>query len=82
MHPIAGLIEPRMAELLAMEHYRLHVIERWPTGANKDAALAGIRSALAGLLRASSGDTTRWICIVCGSQVTEYADGAALAAAA
>ena len=82
MHPIGSFTEPRMAELLAMEHYRLHVIERWPEGANKDAALAGIRSALASLLRSSSGDTAHWACIVCGSVLARCADRAALAVAA
>ncbi len=76
MHAISSFTESRMAELLSMEHYRLHNVERWPEGANKDTALAGIRSALVGLLRACSGDTAGWACIVCGSSLFQRADRA------
>jgi hypothetical protein len=54
-----------IAEWLAMEHYRLHTIERWPEGANKDAALASVRSALEGLLRCESPPAAPWECMVC-----------------
>jgi hypothetical protein len=37
--------------MLSFEHYRLHVIERWPDGAAKDAAMNAVRSAIGGLLR-------------------------------
>jgi hypothetical protein len=55
-----------LTESLAMEHYRLHVIERWPEGDQKDAALGGVQSALDGLLRAETHDAPEWRCIVCG----------------
>jgi hypothetical protein len=56
-----------LSEALAMEHYRLHIIEQWPDGANRDAALAGVRSALDGLAASQSGGLAAWVCIVCGS---------------
>jgi hypothetical protein len=58
--------EPRVVESLAMEHYRLHTIERWPEGAAKEAALAGVRSALKALLRPEFRAAADWTCIVCG----------------
>jgi hypothetical protein len=73
----------RVAESLAMEHHRLHIIERWPEGANKDAALASIRSALAGLLRSESVvGTSAWACIVCGAEWRRLPVRAAFAVAA
>lgn len=36
---------------LAMEHYRLHVIEAWPESRAKEAALASARSCIEGLIR-------------------------------
>jgi hypothetical protein len=39
------------SEWIAMEHYRLHTVETWPESSRKDATLAAIHSALAGLLR-------------------------------
>jgi hypothetical protein len=36
-------------EWLAVEHYRLHVVEEWPDGPHKHAALAGIHSTLESL---------------------------------
>lgn len=59
-----------VAEWLAMEHYRLHVIERWPEGTEKEAALASVRSAVEGLLRNGSADTAQWSCLVCGRRPT------------
>jgi hypothetical protein len=38
-------------EWIFMERYRLHTVESWPESPYKDATLAAIRSALAGLLR-------------------------------
>lgn len=55
-----------LTESLAMEHYRLHVIEHWPDGEKKEAALAGVQSAIEGLLRTQCGDLTQWRCVVCG----------------
>jgi hypothetical protein len=69
-------------ESLAMEHYRLHLIERWPDGANKDAAIAGVRSALEGLLRSECRNTAQWACIVCGARVRAAPDRTVFAVAA
>ena len=52
-------------ELLAMEHYRLHVIERWPAGLRKSTALAAVRSAIESLCCGEPDDST-WECVVCG----------------
>jgi hypothetical protein len=47
---------------LAMEHYRIHVMELWPDGPEKEAGLASARSALESLIqimpRASFACTT------------------------
>lgn len=55
-----------LSESLAMEHYRLHVIEAWPEGATKEAALASVRSAIRGLL--VSQGSSAWVCVVCGGE--------------
>jgi hypothetical protein len=52
-------------ELLAMEHYRLHVIERWPAGLRKNTALEAVRSAIESL-RGGEPDDSTWKCVVCG----------------
>jgi hypothetical protein len=49
---------------IAMEHYRLHVIETWADGPRKDVALAAIRSALEGLGRLMPD--LSFECCVCG----------------
>jgi hypothetical protein len=51
---------------LAMEHYRLHLIEQWPAGAQKEAALASVHSSLKSLLRGDIGQQAAWTCVVCG----------------
>ena len=60
---------------LAMEHYRLHLMEQWRDGPVKEAGLAAARWALAGLER-SVPARTRFVCNVCatrrGSNVIEY----------
>ena len=53
------------SESLAMEHYRLHVIERWPAGLRKNTALAAVRSAIESL-RCGQPDDSTWECMVCG----------------
>ena len=52
---------PRVTESLAMDHYRLHIIERWPEGAHKDAALSSVRCSLAGLFRRSEFSAPRFL---------------------
>ena len=66
IEPLRKGAEPRVAESLAMEHYRLHTIEQWPEGAAKEAALASVRSALSALLRQEFRGAADWTCIVCG----------------
>lgn len=39
------------SEWLAFEHYRLLVIEEWPDGPRRDAALAAVRLTIDSLLR-------------------------------
>lgn len=54
-------------EWLAMEHYRIHLMEEWPESARKDAGLVAARAALQGLeLSAPSGGT--FVCDVCASR--------------
>ena len=52
-------------ELLAMEHYRLHVMEQWPAGPRKNTAVAAVRSAIESL-RCGQPDDSTWECVVCG----------------
>ena len=54
-------------EWIAMEHHRLHLIEEWPDGPHKDAALAAIHSALEGLLRTHRAGNLP-VCEVCLSR--------------
>jgi hypothetical protein len=48
---------------IATEHYRLHLVERWPNSPHKDATLAAIYSALASLEQDSRSASQE--CIVC-----------------
>jgi hypothetical protein len=50
----------------AVEHHRLHIIETWPEGPRRQSALAAVRSALHGLLRAGP-DLECFDCYVCMS---------------
>jgi len=59
---------------LASEHSRIHLIEQWPDGPRKTAALAAARSALDSLLRSVSlrrsvqCDASAFRCSICGSR--------------
>jgi hypothetical protein len=56
---------------LASEHSRIHLIEQWPDGPRKTAALAAARSALESLLglhRSVPGDASPFRCSICGSR--------------
>jgi hypothetical protein len=55
-------------EWLAMEHYRIHVMEQWPDGPRKDVGLAAARSALERLLRAASPNESAFTCVICASR--------------
>jgi len=57
-------------EWLAMEHYRLHVVEEWPDGPYKHAALAAIHSTLDSLTRRHPG-AERPPCEVCSSRARQ-----------
>ncbi len=47
---------------LAMEHYRLHLIEEWPDGPKKEGALAAIRSSLDSLTRLGAKPVECGVC--------------------
>lgn len=53
-----------MGEWIAMEHYRLHSVERLPDSPYKRAALAAIQFSLAGLMR-DAPETLAPDCSVC-----------------
>jgi hypothetical protein len=53
---------------LTTEHNRLHVIEEWPDGPMKDAALRAIRSSLESLMRNVPAEMHLPICEVCLSR--------------
>ena len=57
------------SEALSMEHYRLHVIEQWPDGLTKQAALSAIHSTIDGLLRRDPASGADWTCIICSAAV-------------
>jgi hypothetical protein len=50
---------------LAMEHYRLHVIERWPDGPVKHAGLAAVRSTLESLETIAPTSASLFECATC-----------------
>ena len=52
-------------EWIAMEHQRLHLVEEWPDGPYKQAALAAIHSTLDGLLRTLHHGAALPVCEVC-----------------
>jgi hypothetical protein len=54
-------------EWLAAEHYRLHMMERWPEGSVKDAGLAAARSALENLTR-TVPQASSYLCPVCAGR--------------
>ena len=47
------------------EHHRLHIIEEWPDGPQKQAALAAVRSKLASLARHLPPDSDVAHCEIC-----------------
>lgn len=54
-------------EWLAMEHYRIHVMEEWPDGPRKEAGLAAARSALESLMRTMPQGPS-FLCAACHSR--------------
>jgi hypothetical protein len=53
---------------LAVEHYRIHLIENWPDGARKKASLASALSALAALERSAPLEASEFVCEICESR--------------
>ncbi|HLX43267.1 MAG TPA: hypothetical protein VKR43_07525 [Bryobacteraceae bacterium] len=53
-----------ISEWIAIEHYRLHLVENWPHSAHREATLAAIYSTLSGLDR-NWRSTARHTCMVC-----------------
>jgi hypothetical protein len=54
-------------EWLAAEHYRIHLMERWPDGSRKEAGLAAARSALESLTRVMPNGSS-FICATCAGR--------------
>jgi hypothetical protein len=50
---------------LAMEHYRLHVIEQWPYGPEKEARLAAVHATIESLARTAPLDEPPFECATC-----------------
>ena len=50
---------------LTTEHNRLHTVEAWPDSPLKEAAIAAVRSTLAGLMRTAPRDLILPHCEVC-----------------
>ena len=55
-------------EWLAIEHYRLHLMEEWPEGARKDAGVAAARSALNSLERTAPVNSAVFECAICSGR--------------
>ncbi len=53
------------SQWLKTEHDRLHIVETWPDGSLKDAALAAIRSKLASLARSAPANAPQLECEIC-----------------
>jgi hypothetical protein len=53
---------------MAMEHYRMHVMEQWPEGARKQAGLSAVRSTLAGLERDYPAAVEVFECAECNAK--------------
>lgn len=72
-------------EWLAMEHYRMHLMEQWPEGARKDAGLAAARAAIEGLEQGAPAGS-KFVCDVCanrkeaGTPASQETIGTAMAA--
>ncbi len=62
----------RYRQFVAFEHYRMHVIELWPEGAAKQAALRSVQSALAGLLMPGASGTVPFECVECRLRLVSF----------
>jgi hypothetical protein len=54
-----------LSQWVAVEHYRLHLVERWPDSPHKEATLAAIYSTLASLRQDSRSASASLECVVC-----------------
>jgi hypothetical protein len=54
-----------LSNWIAAEHYRLHLVERWPNSPHKEATLAAVYSTLASLEQDSRSATASQECVVC-----------------
>lgn len=68
---------------LAMEHYRMHVIEHWPESPAKHAGLAAVRATLKSLAQTAPSSETPFECAICLSRqrkakLLQFPDRAAL----
>ncbi len=50
---------------LAMEHYRMHVMEQWPDSPTKTASLATVRATIESLERTKPAGATPFTCAEC-----------------
>lgn len=57
-----------ITDWIAMEHYRLHVVENWPEGPRRDATLAAIHSKLASFGQQPHLTTGARDCSICSSR--------------
>ena len=58
-----------LSQWIAVEHYRLHLAERWPDSPHKEATLAAIHSTLASLRQDSRSATVSLECVVCRENI-------------
>lgn len=61
------------SQWLKTEHHRLHVVEEWPDGPQKEAALSAIRSKLASLMHYLPPESRGSGCEICLSRTANSA---------
>ena len=54
---------------LAMEHYRLHVMEQWPESLRKEAGLAAVQATLDSMERTDPAACAKFVCAECLAKV-------------
>jgi hypothetical protein len=57
-----------LSDWIAVEHCRLHLVERWPDSPYKEATLAAVYSTLARLGQDPRSATASRECVVCGAR--------------
>jgi hypothetical protein len=73
-----------LSQWIAVEHYRLHLVERWPDSPHKEVTLAAIYSTLASLAQDSRSATVSLECVVCRARraaVIEFPNALRIASA-